>query len=104
MAHMDDVAAFLGFRIRERRLHLGLSRCDLARLCRLEAEKVRDLESGRDVLLANELPRLSKCLDVPINYFFDPTFPVDTATPPVAGRRSAGRGLIGALWEQDSIH
>jgi transcriptional regulator with XRE-family HTH domain len=104
MANVDDVAVFLGLRIRERRLYLGFSRCDLARLCRLEAEKVRDLESGRDVLLANELPRLSRCLDVPISYFFDPTFPVDTTTPQDADRRSAGWARVGAMWEQDSIH
>src|SRR5882762_3653128 len=99
MANVDDIAALLGNRIRERRLYLGLSRDELARRCRLGDEKIRELESGRDVLLANELPGLSRCLDVPISYFFDPTFPVDKATPPDADPGSARRALVGATWE-----
>jgi transcriptional regulator with XRE-family HTH domain len=60
----------VGQRVRERRLHLGLSLEQLAMALGVTAQQARKYEAGRNALPAGRLAALAAVLRVPIGWFF----------------------------------
>jgi transcriptional regulator with XRE-family HTH domain len=60
----------VGQRVRERRLHLGLSLDQLAAALGVTAQQARKYEAGRNALPAGRLAALASVLQVPIGWFF----------------------------------
>jgi transcriptional regulator with XRE-family HTH domain len=62
---------FIGRRLRERRVLLGVSQSRLGGLERLTFQQIQKYETGRNRIAAGRLWRFSKILHVHIFYFFD---------------------------------
>jgi transcriptional regulator with XRE-family HTH domain len=62
---------FIGKRLRERRVLLGVSQSRLGGLERLTFQQIQKYETGRNRIAAGRLWRFSKILHVHIFYFFD---------------------------------
>ncbi|MBI3516003.1 MAG: helix-turn-helix transcriptional regulator [Proteobacteria bacterium] len=67
----DPVDVYVGARVRERRVALGMSQTDLAALIGLTFQQVQKYERGTNRLSASALWRAAKALGVPVLYFFD---------------------------------
>lgn len=78
--HAADAAMqrFVGQRIRQRRLALGLEINVLAERLRLPASRIADQESGAARLPAEALLALAAALRVPLRHFYNP----EPASPP----------------------
>lgn len=67
----QDVARFVGARLRARRVEIGLSQQALAALLRVSTQQIHKYETGASRLVSERLFALSAALDVDIGYFFD---------------------------------
>ena len=63
--------AAIGQRIAARRRELGLSLAQVSARCDVSLQQIHRYEIGGNVISAPMLWQLSKCLDVPIEYFFE---------------------------------
>lgn len=79
----NEIDAFVGRRIRERRLKLGLSQVQLADGLGLTFQQVQKYEKGGNRVGAGRLYALAQVLDVPVSYFFDGA-PMPEKVRPVA--------------------
>jgi transcriptional regulator with XRE-family HTH domain len=64
------ISLAIGRRLAVRRRELKLSLLQVARRCGVSLQQVHKYETGQSVISAPMLWRLSRCLDVPIGYFF----------------------------------
>ncbi len=64
------VDAFIGARVRQRRLEMGLSRKDLAQACGIAADEIERYEAGAAVVQAAQVWRLSQGLKRPVEFFY----------------------------------
>jgi transcriptional regulator with XRE-family HTH domain len=69
---MKTIDTILGERIRHRRLELGMTQSDLAQKIEVRFQQVQKYENGQNRVAASRLWQISRALDVPITYFFDP--------------------------------
>jgi transcriptional regulator with XRE-family HTH domain len=67
----NETDAFVGRRIRDRRLRLGMSQVHLAEGLGLTFQQVQKYEKGGNRVGAGRLYALAQVLDVPVTYFFD---------------------------------
>ncbi|MGE5504897.1 MAG: helix-turn-helix domain-containing protein [Actinomycetota bacterium] len=82
----DPVDAHVGFRIRQRRMHLGMSQEKLANALGVTFQQVQKYESGANRIGASRLWDISQVLDAPAAFFFD-DIPMDALPArPVAER------------------
>jgi len=81
------VDAFIGARVRLRRLMLGMSQEELSNQLGVTFQQIQKYEKGVNRISASRLFELSHALDVPVQFFFDgldePTDPY-----PEAGSRN----------------
>src|SRR5262249_23929767 len=66
-----DVDRYVGARIRERRIMLGLTQQQLADLIGVTYQQAHKYERGINRVSAGRLFEVSQVLSVPVNYFFD---------------------------------
>jgi transcriptional regulator with XRE-family HTH domain len=66
-----DVDRYVGARIRERRIMLGLTQQQLADLIGVTYQQAHKYERGINRVSAGRLFEVAQVLSVPINYFFD---------------------------------
>ena len=64
------MARFVGGRLRQRRIELGLSQQGLAMLLSVTYQQVHKYDSGASQLVSVRLFPLARALDVEIGYFF----------------------------------
>lgn len=64
------IDAFIGLRVRERRVFLQLSIAELAARIGVEPNDLEEYETGERPTSAGELHALSKALGVPVSHFF----------------------------------
>lgn len=64
------IDAFIGQRVRERRVFLQLSVAELAARIGVEPNDLEEYETGERPTSAGELHELSKALGVPVSHFF----------------------------------
>ncbi len=64
------IDAFIGLRVRERRVFLQLSIAELAARIGVEPNDLEEYETGERPTSAGELHELSKALGVPVSHFF----------------------------------
>ena len=83
--HPIDV--LVGSRLRLRRAKLGISQARLGEALGLTFQQVQKYERGTNRISASRLYRLSKVLDVPIAFFFDPKVP--RQAPEIAGKTAS---------------
>ena len=67
----QDVARFVGARMRQRRIELGLSQQGLAMLLGVTYQQIHKYETGVSRLASVRLFALAVALDVDIGYFFE---------------------------------
>ena len=65
------MARFVGGRLRQRRIELGLSQQGLAMLLSVTYQQVHKYDSGASQLVSVRLFPLARALDVEIGYFFE---------------------------------
>lgn len=66
----DDITRQIGRRLAERRRDLDLSLAEVAERCGVSLQQVHKYERGQSTVSAPMLYRLSRCLRVPVSYFF----------------------------------
>lgn len=66
----DDITRQIGRRLAERRRDLDLSLADVAERCGVSLQQIHKYERGQSTISAPMLYRLSRCLSVPVSYFF----------------------------------
>jgi transcriptional regulator with XRE-family HTH domain len=74
-----DVDRFVGARIRERRVMLGLSQQQLARMIGVTYQQAHKYERGLNRISAGRLFEIAQVLGVPISWFFEGMQPVNAA-------------------------
>jgi transcriptional regulator with XRE-family HTH domain len=67
----QDIDRFVGARIRERRIMLGLTQQQLADLIGVTYQQAHKYERGINRVSAGRLFEVSQVLSVPVSYFFD---------------------------------
>ena len=67
----QDVARYVGARLRARRVELGLTQQALAALLRVSTQQIHKYETGASRLVSERLFAVSSILDVEVGYFFD---------------------------------
>jgi transcriptional regulator with XRE-family HTH domain len=67
----DPIDVYVGSRLRERRVSLGMSQTVLADRLGLTFQQVQKYERGANRLSASALWRAADAVDVPVSYFFD---------------------------------
>ena len=67
----QDVDRYVGARIRERRIMLGLTQQQLADLIGVTYQQAHKYERGINRVSAGRLFEVGQVLSVPVNYFFD---------------------------------
>ena len=66
-----DVDRYVGSRIRERRVMLGLSQQQMAHLIGVTYQQAHKYERGINRISAGRLYEIARVLRVPVSYFFD---------------------------------
>jgi transcriptional regulator with XRE-family HTH domain len=69
--NLDDVSLHIGRRLAARRLELRLSLAEISARCSVSLQQIHRYEIGDNAISAPMLWKLSRCLDVPISYFFE---------------------------------
>jgi transcriptional regulator with XRE-family HTH domain len=82
----DDVDRWVGQRVRERRLTLGLSQQQLAQLLGISYQQEHKYESGINRIAAGRLYAIATTLGVDISYFFEGLLDPEALTPPASQR------------------
>jgi transcriptional regulator with XRE-family HTH domain len=67
----QDVDRHVGFRIRERRITMGLTQQELAKLIGVTYQQAHKYERGVNRISAGRLHKVAEILGVPINFFFE---------------------------------
>ena len=67
----QDIDRYVGARIRERRIMLGLTQQQLADLIGVTYQQAHKYERGINRVSAGRLFEVSQVLSVPVSYFFD---------------------------------
>lgn len=68
---LQAVDAFIGARVRLRRLNLGLSQEELSNRLGVTFQQIQKYEKGVNRISASRLLQLAAALAVPVQYFFD---------------------------------
>ncbi len=76
--HPIDV--YVGARVRQRRVLLGMNQTKLGDALGMSFQQVQKYENGKNRISASKLFKLSQVLDVSIEYFFDDMPPVVAAS------------------------
>ena len=66
-----DVDEYVGRRIRQRRLELGLSQGELAKALGITFQQIQKYENGTNRVSAGRLFNMARHLDVTLDYFFE---------------------------------
>jgi transcriptional regulator with XRE-family HTH domain len=69
--HGTDVDSYVGSRIRERRVMLGLSQQQMAQLIGVTYQQAHKYERGINRISAGRLYEIARVLRVPVSFFFD---------------------------------
>jgi transcriptional regulator with XRE-family HTH domain len=67
----DPIDVYVGSRLRERRISLGMSQTTLAERMSLAFQQIQKYERGTNRLSASALWRAAEAVDVPVTFFFD---------------------------------
>ena len=67
----DEITAEIARQLTRRRKALGMSLADVAKRCGVSLQQVHRYETAANVISSPMLWRLSRCLDVPVSYFFE---------------------------------
>lgn len=77
----DPVDIYVGGRVRERRVMMGLTQDKLGDAIGLTFQQVQKYEKGSNRISASRLYQMSTVLDVPVSFFFDGYAPAVTYDP-----------------------
>ena len=83
----NPVDVYVGHRMRQRRVLLGLTQEGLAGLLGVTFQQIQKYERGTNRMSASRLYDVSHVLDIPIQWFFDN---MDTAVESLSPRKRAG--------------
>ena len=67
----DPIDVYVGSRLRQRRVSLGMSQTELADRIGLTFQQLQKYETGANRVSASTLWRAADAIDVPVTYFFD---------------------------------
>lgn len=63
--------AYVGYKVKMRRLTLGISQKELSSAINISVEQLKKHEQGSSKIYSGTLYRISQFLNVPVSYFFD---------------------------------
>ena len=66
-----NITQIIAARIKLRRIMLGMSQSDLAKLCGVSFQQIQKYESGQTNISCERLFQISTALTTPIDFFFD---------------------------------
>lgn len=66
----DDISVEIGRKLAQRRRDLDLSLAEVAQRCGVSLQQIHKYERAQSTVSAPMLYRLSRCMGVPISYFF----------------------------------
>lgn len=66
-----NITKIIGTRIKSRRIMLGMSQSDLAKLCGISFQQIQKYECGQTNISCERLFQISNSLTTPIDFFFD---------------------------------
>jgi transcriptional regulator with XRE-family HTH domain len=66
-----EVSAELGRRLAQRRRELRLSLAQVAERCGVSLQQIHKYETAQNIISAPMLFQLSRCLGVPVSYFYE---------------------------------
>lgn len=89
---MTPVDSFVGERIRQRRLEIGMTQTELAEKINVRFQQVQKYENGLNRVAASRLWRIAEALEVPVNYFFEEIESAETGVS-IASRATDKRKL-----------
>jgi transcriptional regulator with XRE-family HTH domain len=70
-ARAENIDRHVGGRMRERRIMLGLTQQEMAKLIGVTYQQAHKYETGINRIAAGRLHQIAKALDVEISYFFE---------------------------------
>jgi transcriptional regulator with XRE-family HTH domain len=79
-----ELDLYVGARLRERRIMLGLTQIELARLIGVTCQQLHKYERGHDRITAGQLFKLAAALNVHFGYFYET--PVEPSVPAYSQR------------------
>jgi len=71
--YITDTDKIIAKRIKLRRIMLGMSQSDLAKLCNISFQQIQKYEASVNKISSSRLFRISMVLNVPFEFFFDNT-------------------------------
>ncbi len=92
-ARANAADRYVGARIRERRVMLGLSQQQLANMIGVTYQQAHKYERGLNRISAGRLYEIAQVLSVPISWFFDGLAEHETAEPALSPRQRMGLEL-----------
>jgi DNA-binding XRE family transcriptional regulator len=100
----QDVDRFVGMKMRERRIMLGLTQQQMAELIGVTYQQAHKYEKGINRVAAGRLYNIAQALGVDINYFFDGMEAEQQfkPTPPSSGCCSSSRATSSACRAADT--
>ncbi len=97
----NSVDVHVGRRVRMRRTLLGMTQTSLGEAIGLSYQQMQKYERGVNRISASRLFKLSRVLDVPIDFFFEDMPAEVAASSPAAKRR--GRAKAPPSYERDPL-
>jgi len=94
------VDLYVGIRVRQRRVLLGMTQTDLADAMGLSFQQVQKYENGTNRISTSKLFKLSHLFDVTVEYFFEDMPPDVAGISPAKGR---GKAKKQPSYEPDSM-
>ena len=67
----EDIDRHVAARLRERRVMLGLTQRQMAKLIGVTVQQACEYETGRSRVVAGRLYRIARALDIDVGYFFE---------------------------------
>jgi transcriptional regulator with XRE-family HTH domain len=92
-ARANAADRYVGARIRERRVMLGLSQQQLANMIGVTYQQAHKYERGLNRISAGRLYEIAQVLSVPISWFFDGLAEHETTEPALSPRQRMGLEL-----------
>ncbi|MEL7153285.1 MAG: helix-turn-helix transcriptional regulator [Pseudomonadota bacterium] len=96
MRAADDVDAFVGSRVRIRRMTLGISQEQLGSALGLTFQQIQKYEKGQNRIGAGRLFKIAQILSVPVQFFYEglPVGDVDDESDDVAEKTASVQAFL----------
>ena len=92
-----EVDAYVGRRVRQRRIEVGVSQNELAIALGISFQQIQKYENGSNRVSAGRLFEIAQRLSVSLDYFFDGAEPRAAGQPGTEALRNTNRQALGLV-------